>query len=176
MIFFYSRARYLFKAGGPRLGLTMSQGDTRRKSLGTTDVDRSDGLGGSTPPPPPFLILWRLPEPLNTPMQSIMNCILLYYYYFIITIWVKCWSVSEAQSIIKSVYTCVTHQLIALPGLSAERQSIKRLYQAIYSNEGLFIPCHTHYFHVLIALCCHRRSTLLFLTWRLHCEGPCNML
>ena len=27
-----------FKAGGPRLGLTMSQGATRKKSLGTTDL------------------------------------------------------------------------------------------------------------------------------------------
>ena len=28
-----------FKAGGPRLGLTMSQGATRKKSLGTTAVE-----------------------------------------------------------------------------------------------------------------------------------------
>ena len=41
MIFFILELVTCFKAGGPRLGLTMSQGATRRKSLGTTD------LGGS---------------------------------------------------------------------------------------------------------------------------------
>ena len=34
-----------FKAGGPRLGLTMSQGATRKKSLGTTVIEGPGVLG-----------------------------------------------------------------------------------------------------------------------------------
>ena len=41
MIFSILELVTCFKAGGPRLGLTMSQGAARRKSLGTTGLECS---------------------------------------------------------------------------------------------------------------------------------------
>ena len=46
MIFSILELVTCFKTGGPRLGLTMSQGATRRKSLGTTAVTLTDQNGG----------------------------------------------------------------------------------------------------------------------------------
>ena len=45
MIFSILELVTCFKAGGPRLGLTMSQGATRTKSLGTTELRSYRGGG-----------------------------------------------------------------------------------------------------------------------------------